>query len=121
MQDNRPNWRRAAACRGRVDLDFIEPSPDEAVECRTLCSSCSVREPCLREALRNREPWGIWGGADAIDRELVAMSEGLPAPRILPPHGTNTRYAKHRCPCDACRQAHRIHERRRRRRQEGRT
>jgi hypothetical protein len=110
-----PEWRTRAACRGRVDLDFIDPpTPAEAGECRALCAGCPVREQCLAEALLAGEAWGIWGGLDADEREPLAEQQGHPAPAVKPAHGTNPRYAKHGCRCDACRQAHTAYERARR-------
>lgn len=112
-----PEWRARAACRGRVDLDFIDPrTPAEAAECRGLCAGCPVREQCLAEALTTGEAWGIWGGLDADEREPLAEQQGHPAPAVKPAHGTNPRYAKHGCRCDACRQAHTAYERTRRER-----
>jgi hypothetical protein len=112
-----PEWRSRAACRGRVDLDFIDPrTPAEAAECRALCAGCPVREQCLAEALTTGEAWGIWGGLDTDAREPLAEQQGHPAPAVKPAHGTNPRYAKHGCRCDACRQAHTAYERARRER-----
>jgi hypothetical protein len=112
-----PEWRSRAACRGRVDLDFIDPRTSaEAAECRALCAGCPVRAQCLAEALGTGEAWGIWGGLDADEREPLAEQQGHPAPAVKPAHGTNPRYAKHGCRCDACRQAHTAYERARRER-----
>lgn len=110
-----PEWRARAACRGRFDLDFIDPrTPAEAAECRALCAGCPVRELCLAEALTSGEAWGIWGGLDTDAREPLAEQQGHPAPAVKPAHGTNPRYAKHGCRCDPCRQAHTAYERVRR-------
>jgi hypothetical protein len=111
---DRSRWQAKAACAGRLDLDFIEPSPEEAQQCRVLCASCEVRESCLFEALASGEVWGIWGGLDAKERAWVAAQEGLPDPAMIPAHGTNPRYAKHRCRCGLCRAAHAAYERARR-------
>lgn len=112
-----PEWRTRAACRGRFDLDFIDPTtPAEAAECRALCAGCPVRERCLVEALSTGEAWGIWGGLDAAEREPLAEQQGHPAPAVKPAHGTNPRYAKHGCRCHLCRQAHTAYERARRER-----
>jgi transcription factor WhiB len=109
-------WRTRAACRGRLDLDFIDPTPAEAVECRALCTGCPVAELCLAEALDNGEAWGIWAGLDADERTLLAEQEGHPSPTVRPAHGTNPRYAKHGCRCGLCREAHTSYERARRER-----
>lgn len=111
--DAGPWWHRAA-CRGRLDLDWIEPSASEKRRCRAVCARCPVRADCRETALAAGEPWGIWGGLDPDQREIVAMKHGYPPPRSLPSHGTNPRYAKHGCRCEPCREAHTDHERNRR-------
>lgn len=110
-----PAWRTRAACRGRLDLDFIDPrTPAEAAECRTLCAGCPVLDQCRAEALIAGEAWGIWGGLDADERERIAERDGHPVPAVRPAHGTNPRYAKHGCRCTLCRHAHTEYERERR-------
>ena len=111
-----PEWRTRAACRGRFDLDFIDPPAEQLAECRALCAGCPVAEQCLAEALDNGEAWGIWGGLDADQREQLAEETGHPAPVVKPAHGTNSRYAKHGCRCDLCREAHTAYDRQRRER-----
>ncbi|MEU5847455.1 WhiB family transcriptional regulator [Saccharopolyspora shandongensis] len=111
-----PRWRSQAACRRRPGLDFIDPAPADAEQCRAVCGACPVRERCLAEALAAGEPWGIWGGLDSDQRADLAERTGYPEPVIVPAHGTNTRYAKHGCRCSACRSAHTSYERARRRR-----
>lgn len=117
-----PEWRTRAACRSRLDLDFIDPrTPAEAAECCALCGDCPVLDQCRAEALTTGEAWGIWGGLDADERERLAEREGYPAPAVLPAHGTNPRYAKHGCRCAPCRQAHTGYERDRRARRRARS
>jgi len=111
---NRNAWHRRAACRGRYDLDWIEPTPAEDVICRMVCAVCPVQLECLGAAVLVGEPWGIWGGLDAEERRQLAVVYGFDLPRVLPAHGTNSRYAKHGCRCLLCRSAHADYERRRR-------
>lgn len=110
-------WVHAAECYDRRDLNWIEPSPAEEAICRALCARCPVRIDCLEAAMAWGEAWGIWGGTDPAHRHQLAADRGVAAPRVLPPHGTNPRYAKHGCRCDACRSAHTVYERERRLRQ----
>jgi len=35
---------------------------------KAICASCSVRKDCLEYALRIREPHGIWGGLNELER-----------------------------------------------------
>src|SRR5690625_3197456 len=109
-------WHTGAACRERPDLDFIDPEPDQAEQCRTVCAGCPVREQCLADALAAGEPWGIWGGLDPDERAALAERTDAPKPTVLPSHGTNSRYVKHGCRCTTCRHAHTTYERERRRR-----
>lgn len=109
-----PDWTRRALCRYCPRLDWIDPTPEQARQCRVLCSGCPVRRLCLATALATAEPWGIWGGLDVNERAEIARCYGLPAPRVLPAHGVHSRYIRHGCRCDACRYAHARYERDRR-------
>jgi WhiB family redox-sensing transcriptional regulator len=65
------SWRQRGACRG-LDPDVFYPvSDDDAGEAKSICSTCSVREPCLEYALANRESDGIWGGATEKERRRM--------------------------------------------------
>ncbi len=69
-------WQAKAACRGPHSSVFFPPShferkdDKEAREARAkaICARCSVRRECLDYALRIREPHGIWGGLNEIER-----------------------------------------------------
>lgn len=41
-------------------------SPEAA---RAICARCPVQEACLQQALRNREPYGVWGGLTPRERQ----------------------------------------------------
>ncbi|HEX3779070.1 MAG TPA: WhiB family transcriptional regulator [Pseudonocardiaceae bacterium] len=110
-----PDWTHHAACLDLwPDLDWIDPSPGQADQCRAVCAGCPVRLTCLTFALVHAEPWGIWGGLDPDERAALADLTGLSAPIALPAHGFRARYAKHGCRCPACRHAHAVYENRRR-------
>jgi WhiB family redox-sensing transcriptional regulator len=55
---------------------FFPPShferKDEKVEreaqAKEICAQCAVREPCLDYAVSIKEPHGIWGGLNEIER-----------------------------------------------------
>jgi WhiB family redox-sensing transcriptional regulator len=38
---------------------------------KDICARCAVREPCLAYALRIREPHGIWGGLNELERRTL--------------------------------------------------
>ena len=70
-------WQLRAACRGPQSAVFFPPSHFERKEEKTdresrakaICLTCSVRKPCLDYALRIREPHGIWGGLNELERK----------------------------------------------------
>lgn len=60
-------WRSRAECRETPEHFF--PDDDFAVrEAKKMCAQCPVRNACLEEALRFREPYGIWGGLTPEER-----------------------------------------------------
>jgi len=69
-------WQAKAACRGPHTALFFPPShferkdDKEAREARAkaICRVCPVKESCLEYALRIREPHGIWGGLNELER-----------------------------------------------------
>ena len=74
-------WQAKAACRGPHTSLFFPPSHFERkddkeyreAKAKAICASCPVRRPCLDYALRIREPHGIWGGCNEVERrELLA-------------------------------------------------
>lgn len=73
-------WQDKAACRGPHTALFFPPShferkdDKEAREARakSICAACPVRKPCLSYALRIREPHGIWGGLNEVERRALS-------------------------------------------------
>lgn len=94
-------WRGEAACRtSHPDLFFPDATDDvNRKRAVRVCTGCPVRAECLREALRNDEPHGIWGGYGPMTRRKMA---GKP----VPPHGTEARYQQGGCRCPACSETH---------------
>jgi WhiB family redox-sensing transcriptional regulator len=72
-------WQAKAACRGPQSAVFFPPThperKDERAEredrAKEICASCAVRKPCLEYALEIREPHGIWGGLNELERKAV--------------------------------------------------
>lgn len=72
-------WQVRAACRGPQSAIFFPPShferkdEKEARENRAkgICRTCPVRTPCLEYALGIREPHGIWGGLNEVERKQL--------------------------------------------------
>ena len=81
-------WQLKAACKGPQAAVFFPPTTferkDEKLErevrAKAICGTCSVRKPCLDYALKIREPHGIWGGLNEVERKaLIAASPLAPA------------------------------------------
>ena len=76
MQRTDESWQTKAACRGPQSVVFFPPPQFERKEdklhreakARAICASCPVTQPCLAYALRIREPHGIWGGLNEVER-----------------------------------------------------
>ena len=70
------SWQSQAACRGADVNLFFTPAHLESKEerevreaqAKSVCAICPVRAQCLEFALETREPHGIWGGLNEIER-----------------------------------------------------
>jgi WhiB family redox-sensing transcriptional regulator len=70
------DWQTKAACRGPQAVVFFPPSTFERKDERTeresrakaICRECGVRGACLDFAVKIREPHGIWGGLNEVER-----------------------------------------------------
>ena len=70
-------WRELAACRS-FDLEVFFPERGESAEpARLVCAACPVRQPCLDYAVKIREPHGIWGGLNELERKQLLAHRGL--------------------------------------------
>ncbi|MGH9122693.1 MAG: WhiB family transcriptional regulator, partial [Acidimicrobiales bacterium] len=72
-------WQAKAACRGPHTSLFFPPSHFERkeereareTEAKSICTGCSVRSQCLDYAVAIREPHGIWGGLNEVERRQL--------------------------------------------------
>jgi WhiB family transcriptional regulator, redox-sensing transcriptional regulator len=72
-------WQWRAACRGEDTGLFYPPSDTEVRDvkltrerkAKAICAGCPVRIECLEYAVRIREPHGIWGGLNELERRLL--------------------------------------------------
>ncbi len=62
------------------DLWHSDNTKDRALA-KQICSSCPVREACLKFALENNIEYGIYGGETARARVALRRALGLVAPR----------------------------------------
>ncbi|MER5779150.1 WhiB family transcriptional regulator [Streptomyces sp. NPDC002039] len=74
-------WQMEAACRGLGSEAFFHPDgergPDRAMReeaAKAVCAACPVRARCLEHALSVAEPYGVWGGLTAKERQPAAES-----------------------------------------------
>ena len=73
-------WQVKAACRGpQASSVFFPPASVERKDqkeereerAKVICATCPVRRPCLDYALQIREPHGIWGGLNEVERRQL--------------------------------------------------
>ena len=70
------DWQVRAACRGPLAAVFFPPAHFERKDekaareerAKSICARCAVRTECLQYALSIREPHGIWGGMNEVER-----------------------------------------------------
>ena len=75
-------WQTKAACRGPHASVFFPPShlerkgekAEREERAKAICAKCSVCESCLDYAVRIREPHGIWGGLNELERKHLLAS-----------------------------------------------
>lgn len=75
-------WQGRAACRGPHTRVFFPPShferrderEDREGRAKAICRACPVRRACLDYALSIREPHGIWGGLNELERRQILAS-----------------------------------------------
>ena len=73
-------WQARAACRGPQATVFFPPTHSERKEekaaretrAKAICRTCVVRGECLEYAIQIREPHGIWGGLNEVERKQLA-------------------------------------------------
>ena len=73
------SWQLRAACRGPQAEAFFPPTQVERKEDRlareraakAICRTCAVCAPCLEYAIAIREPHGIWGGLNELERKQL--------------------------------------------------
>ncbi|MDQ6937310.1 MAG: WhiB family transcriptional regulator [Actinomycetota bacterium] len=70
------DWQARGACRGMNSNTFFNPDNERGRAKRTreasakaVCARCPVAINCLDWALTVREPFGVWGGMTATERE----------------------------------------------------
>lgn len=72
------NWQLASKCRGMDVEIFFHPASERRRQkqrridrAKAICQDCPVLEECRQQALRTREPYGIWGGLSEEERAEI--------------------------------------------------
>jgi WhiB family redox-sensing transcriptional regulator len=79
VHTNASPWQARAACRGPESALFFPPAISESRadrearerRAKAICGTCPVLEECLAYALRIREPHGVWGGRNEVERQKL--------------------------------------------------
>ncbi|EFQ83495.1 transcription factor WhiB [Aeromicrobium marinum DSM 15272] len=73
-------WQYEGACRDVDPETFFSPEAERGPRRRqresaakARCAVCPVVAECLEHALAVREPYGVWGGLTAGEREHLLM------------------------------------------------
>ncbi len=71
-------WQYDGACRETDPETFFSPDAERGprrrrreAAAKALCAVCPVRRACLEHALSVREPYGVWGGLNINEREML--------------------------------------------------
>ncbi len=71
-------WQYDGACRTTDPETFFSPDAERGprrrnreAAAKALCAVCPVRQACLEHALAVREPYGVWGGLNINEREMI--------------------------------------------------
>ena len=78
---------RHARCndpRGSLTGLFFSENPVDILRAKAICMRCSVREACLEAAVGRAEPYGVWGGQQLFEGEVVIGRRGRGRPRRHP-------------------------------------
>lgn len=113
------DWRDESSCKGMPAAIFFVERGESDRPAKAICATCPVKQQCLDFALESGEQHGVWGGTS--ERQRRRMRAKLPGFRAVKPvaecgtqAGAYRHYARHEPCCDACREARRDADRRRR-------
>ena len=71
MSDKDDRFKENAACKKADPAIFFPETAANRVykEAIAICATCTVYKDCMRYALNNRIPFGVWGGLTPKQRE----------------------------------------------------
>ena len=66
-------------CAANPDLFFPDKTDQATIRAaQAICDTCPIQGMCLTQARRNDEQFGVWGGRNFGDREVVLDGTGWP-------------------------------------------
>ena len=68
--DRKPLFVEFAPCQRQPDL-FYAKDKDLVQRAKEICHTCPAMIKCRTHAMRQREPYGVWGGMSERDRHRV--------------------------------------------------
>lgn len=82
--DTADDWRNRAACRSEdpelfFPLGNSDPALIQTERARAVCNRCPVIDACLRWAVDNDIPDGIWGGMSESERRKAFGTKHVPS------------------------------------------
>lgn len=90
-------WQYEGACRGVDPETFFSPDAERGprraareASAKALCAVCPVITECLRHAIAVKEPYGVWGGLNATEREALQVRLLDLSQRLTPNRGRGT-------------------------------
>lgn len=73
-----PAWHQRAACRGKRTDMFFRGQGYSLEPARAICDGCTVREPCLNDALEaGNTTSGIWARMSQQERKGIHRQRAL--------------------------------------------
>lgn len=86
------DWQLRGACRGMDSMLFFHPEHERGparaareARAKQICRSCPVLQQCRAHALAAHEPYGVWGGMSAPEREQIVRAQDR-TQRVLASH-----------------------------------
>ncbi|MCB0993191.1 MAG: WhiB family transcriptional regulator [Acidimicrobiales bacterium] len=77
------SWRKNGRCvdgAGTMTGLFFSDEIHDIARAKAICGKCTVTAQCLELALRNQEPWGVWGGELVMNGKVLANKRGRGRP-----------------------------------------
>lgn len=70
------DWAAEAACAGAPSHLFYDEVFIKSRAFADYCGVCPVLQQCGEQALRSRDPYGVWGGMTPEQRSSIAKNKG---------------------------------------------